>query len=74
MTPLEISLLSAFVPLVVALTAWIRAETSNKTAVDANATSNKALTLARSTVPLPSNNVAEKGPDQPASGQPPAVS
>lgn len=73
MTPLEISLLSAFVPLVVALTAWLHAHTAVKTAADANANSNKALSLTRSAVPLPSNTPTEKTPDQAGSEQHPPL-
>jgi hypothetical protein len=37
MTPTEISLLSAGVPLVIALTAWLRAEVANRTGKAATA-------------------------------------
>jgi len=37
MTPLEISLVSAIIPLIIALTAWLRAEVANRTSKAATA-------------------------------------
>jgi hypothetical protein len=73
MTPLEISLLAAAVPLVVALTAWLKAHTATKTANASNALSKKVASSVLSTPAPASNTVTEKAPDQAPSVQPPPL-
>ena len=47
MTPLEISLVSAIIPLLIALTAWLRAELANSAAKAANLKATGAVASAR---------------------------
>ena len=49
MTPLEISLVSAIIPLLIALTAWLRAEVANRTSKAAAANADTAVKTATST-------------------------
>ncbi len=46
MTPLEISLITALVPFIVALTAWLRAELAHRTAASAAGVASRASTAA----------------------------
>jgi hypothetical protein len=49
MTPTEIAVVSAIVPLIIALTAWLRAETANKAAKTANANAVVAIRTVQKT-------------------------